>query len=253
MNPEKFCLVTTEAVDHIFLPDREVVENNGGTTLFYRKAVQGLKETHGENDIDFVWITPPKKTEVYIYPSQNYGYGINGSTVDPNLFDEAFREVSESAVIISTTLKTDFDLSLLRNSLDKIKSIFIDVQGFTRDGKKHEPFVFPDWLLQQENLVFKVADEEFQYINIDSIITNPRTTVLHTKGERGVTVMHNGTKTDILPTEVVKVPNERTRGAGDTFFFNFAINYLKSNNVINATKQAEQSVIQFLKGGLGSG
>lgn len=246
MKPEKFCFITTEAIDHIHLPDNKNVENEGGTKYFYKKAADGLTEFSNKDD-NFVWISPPKKTEVHIYPQENYGYGENDSSVDPALFSEHLESAGDPVIIISTTLRTDFDLELLKPYLSKIKHVFIDVQGFTRNGREHDYFNIPDWLLNFSKVTFKIGEEELPYVDLKKILKNENTIVLYTRGEDGLTVMRGKSSVDIQPSEVIKREKQEYRGAGDTFLFHFALHYIQNGDLMAAAEYAEKSVATFLK------
>ena len=245
MSNERICLVTTPAIDYLHFPDKTTADSNGGTTPFYRRALSGSSLV----DVNLIWISPPKKTEVHIYPLENYGFGINDSTVDSKSFNDVFTDDSQLDILISTTLRSDFDLTLLKPHLEKIRFLFIDVQGFTRNGREHEYFNFPEWLLKHEGLIFKIGEEEYPYVNIESIIENPKTIVLSTKGKQGFTLMHDGNEINIPPSEVVDTESGGDRGAGDTLLVNFAVNYLQNTDIEQAARGAEQSVIRFLRGG----
>lgn len=248
MSPENYCLITTGAVEYIHLADRVKVEDDGGTRLFYRKAVEGLVSFSDKGN-NFIWISPPKKTTVHIFPLQNYGYGENDSTVDPKLFSQNLESLQNPVVIISTTLRTDFNLELLKQYADKMKYLFIDVQGFTRNGREHEFFDFPEWLLNLPNVVFKIGEEDFPYVDIQKFLRNPNTIVLHTKGKKGFTLMRAGNQADVQSSEIVNRENEEQRGAGDTLLFHFALHYAQNKDLISAAHYAEKSVVSFLKEG----
>lgn len=243
MTPERFCFITTEAVDYIHFPDHTDVENAGGTQLFYRMAVERLTEPTD----NFVWISPPKKTEVHIYPLENYGYGENGSTIDPALLSERLDSLDNPVVIVSTTLRTDFDLELLKPHTEKLKYLFIDVQGFTRDGRKHDFFSIPEWIFGLPNVIFKIGEEELPYVDLSKMTKNENTIVLYTKGEKGFAVIQGTSSTDIEPSEIVTRENQEFRGAGDTLLFNFAHHYVQHQDLISAANYAERAVVNFLK------
>lgn len=245
MTQERFCFITTEAIDYIHFPDHTDVVDAGGTQLFYRLAVEKLTELADRED-GFVWISPPQKTEVHIYPLENYGYGENGSTIDPVLLTEHLDNLDNPIIIVSTTLKTDFDLELLKPYAEKLKYLFIDVQGFTRDGHKHNFFDIPEWLLRLPNVVFKIGEEELPYVDLQKIQENENTIVLCTRGEKGFAVIKGATNVDIEPSEVIKREDQEFRGAGDTLLFNFAHHYIRHQDLMSAAVYAERSVVNFL-------
>lgn len=243
MTPEKFCFITTEAVDYIHFPDHTKVEEAGGTQLFYRLAVERLAESSD----NFIWISPLQKTEVHIYPLENYGYGENDSTIDPAFLSERLDSLDNPIVIVSTTLRTDFDLELLKPYAEKFKYLFIDVQGFTRDGRRHNFFDIPEWLLGLPNVVFKVGEEELPYVNLQKIQENENAIVLYTRGKRGFTVVKGKSSVEIEPSEVIEREDQEFRGAGDTLLLNFAHHYVQYQDLMSAATYAERSVVNFLK------
>lgn len=160
----------------------------------------------------------------------------------PDLLTIGFRDVVSPSLVISTLL----DEIKLDGLSDFKGNVFLDIQGYVRDGsdfgKKR------DWNPSQDiaDSIFclKGTSEELQYI-ADSFLAKQKNKILvETRGESGCKIFMKGVSTTIRPSRVVN--NLDTVGAGDTFFAYFISQYMRNEDMQMSGKYAVEKTTEFL-------
>jgi hypothetical protein len=123
---------------------------------------------------------------------------------------------------------------------------FLDAQGFTRIPDKLG--IKKNWVTTREieNSIFclKVADYELQYLDGDFIKKQKKKIFIVTEGEKGVLLYAFGKSYFVKSRRIIKTLE--TLGAGDTFFANFALKYIETQDPLIAATFASDKTIKFL-------
>lgn len=154
-------------------------------------------------------------------------------------FTIAWSSVTEPAIIISTILD---EISLERVNEFKGK-IFLDVQGFVRDGKNFGKKKF--WNPGNATLYcVKATAEELTFLPEEFIENQKKSLLLITKGKEGSTLYVNNNQIDMSPETIVNPKN--TIGAGDTLFGYFVGQLIKNTPPDEALRYATVKTSLFL-------
>lgn len=154
-----------------------------------------------------------------------------------------FAKVKTPMSVVSTLLD-EFDLY----NLDKYKGkLFLDIQGYVRDGKdfgkKNE------WQPNSEimNNVFclKGTEEEMSYLPKKILAIQKRKILLITKGSKGCKIFIKGKSFTIKPDKVIKSVD--TIGAGDTFFAYCISDFIKTGMIKESARYATCKTAEFLQ------
>lgn len=154
-----------------------------------------------------------------------------------------FRKVNTPFVIISTLLD-EFNLQ----SLDKYKGkIFLDIQGYVRDGRNFgkKKSWQPAAAIINNIFCLKGTEEELSYLPKKFLKIQKQKILLITRGNKGCRVFTNGKFFTVKPDKIIKTSD--TIGAGDTFFAYFIAKFIKDNNVKQSVKYASDKTSNFLK------
>lgn len=148
---------------------------------------------------------------------------------------------TDNVILVSTIGK-----EWILNSIDdkKIK-VFLDIQGYVRDldffGKKK----FFNKRFLSHIFCLKGTEEELKHIPKNIIKKQKNKCLLITKGQEGSVVFSKKKKFIFKPSK--KIISRDTIGAGDTFFANFVLNFIKTGDEIEATgKIATEETVEFL-------
>lgn len=148
-----------------------------------------------------------------------------------------YRLDTKSELILISTLKNEFDLSLLSNNQ---LPVCIDIQGFLR-GENGEKKQFDCNTIQTKWSVYiKATREEFSYINNDA---ETGFTFIITDGGGDIEVLQWNNHY-FVPIQRKKFQD--TIGAGDTFFAAFCSYLLESDSTKTAIQRASLFVHWFL-------
>ncbi len=90
----------------------------------------------------------------------------------------------------------------------------------------------------------KATEKETKYLPKSFINSQKQKVLLITKGKSGCEIYGFGKKKSIKPSMIVKSPD--TIGAGDYFFANFLINFIKTQNPFISAESAVENIIKFL-------
>lgn len=154
-----------------------------------------------------------------------------------------FTAVKTPFLIISSVLD-EFDISNLYTFNGKI---FLDVQGYVRNGKdfgKKKPWK-PRKEVFENIFCLKGTKEEIKHVSAQLIKRQKRKILLITNGKRGCEVFAYGKRYLVRPQKVVSTNN--TIGAGDSFFAYFVAQFIKTGNILYSVKYATKETSSFLQ------
>lgn len=223
-------LLATQAHDTLVDEAGTILKTQeGGPALFLRSVFDGLGV-----DYDF---RSPKRMEVEVLITPTDEFGRMKTPVLPLVIDGA--SITTPALVISTILD-EVALEPLSNYAGKL---FLDVQGYVRDGTEFgkKKFWQPSPALGKLIFCIKATEVELKYISAELVEAQKQKLLLVTKGDRGCDVYSCGKSFSVVPSKAVKAPN--TIGAGDTFFGAFIAEYLKTEDS-QASAQAAQTIVE---------
>lgn len=161
----------------------------------------------------------------------------------PDQLAVPFATISSPFLAVSTLLD-EINLDGLPNFNGKI---FLDVQGYVRDGddfgKKKE--WRPTAEMMDAIFCLKGTTEELHHIPAYFLEKQKNKILIETKAEAGCTIFTSGKRVDILPSH--QVSGADTVGAGDTFFAYFISQYIRSEDVCVSGAYAVEKTIGFLE------
>jgi len=146
----------------------------------------------------------------------------------------------DSVLLVSTLL--DEWLPPLSQSV-----IFLDVQGYVRDGNNFgamKPFVISPSLANQLVCV-KAEESEAQFLEEDFLAAQKMKQLAITKGSRGLDLYVGGKVFEIPTRDITGLPD--TVGAGDTWFSAYVGYQIQGYSCLDAAKMAAQYVCNFLE------
>jgi len=231
--PEKLTILSTFAKD-ILIDERtgSKAEQAGGPALYLTKVFQ-------QENIPVNVISPPEM-RVEILLNDKGEFGKVPERAEPVKVD--FKKIETDYLVISTLLD-DFSL----DGLEKYQGrVFVDLQGFVRDGtdfgkkKKWEPA--PE--IQNKIFCLKGTDEELSYLKPEFVENQKKKILLRTLGKNGAEIYYFGAKFVTRPAQIIEPKN--TIGAGDTYFAYFILKFAETGDVKVSAEYASDKVSEFL-------
>lgn len=144
--------------------------------------------------------------------------------------------------LISTLLR-EWKLTSLKKYSGQI---YIDIQGYVRDGSRYGGKKL--WTeLEDENLDVKCLKgtiEEVTYLPKNILEAQKNKLLIITDGAKDITIFSEGRELKISPKPIINPKN--TIGAGDTFFTNTVCNLYKGLVIKDAVHEAALATSEFL-------
>lgn len=231
MNKENIAIVSTFATDRtIYEGTGKIEETPGGPILFIKAALEklGLKPE--------VYSGEQMLVEILVKENDEYG------KINEAKHKFSLPKILSGTAIVSTLL----DEWSLVNAGDYQGKLFVDIQGYVRDGsafgkkkawneiKAFAPYIF----------CLKGNEVEMQYIPSDILEDQKNRMLVITKDKKGVDIFYKGQEYNFVPERIIKP--KHTIGAGDTFFANFVYEFLKTKNIQDSTDFALSKTSDFL-------
>lgn len=222
-------LLSTEATDILVSEEGKLLRTQkGGPALFISKVFN-------EKQIQFASITA-EGLIVEILLTKNGEFGRVKNVAEP--LDVQFDQIKTPILLISS-IASEIDISNLNKYQGKV---FLDVQGFVRDGtdfgKKNK------WVPSVPVYCLKGTEEELSYLPKTYIQTQKKKILLVTRGKKGVIAYIEGKRYASQPEKVIQ--SEDTIGAGDSFFAYFVSNLINTKNAYISLSQAVEQTSKFL-------
>ena len=226
-------VVSTYATDRLIdvTTMRILREQKGGPAPYIVQALQSLGFKPK------VYTAEEMLVEILVDNNDEFGkiHPVKTKTKLPNL---------ETPVAIVSTLLDEWDLSRASEYRGKL---FVDIQGYVRDGsafgkkkawediKNLAPSVF---CLKGNNVEIDMLPKEVasgQSINRMLVVT---------KDSEGVEIHHKGQRFDYAPKQIVHPPH--TIGAGDTWFANFVAKFIETEDINQSAEFTLDKTSEFL-------
>ena len=230
---KEITIFSTFTKDKIIDEQGTIMKEEIGGPAFY------LSNVFTKEDILFNLVTGPvMEIEVLMTESGEVGKVNKKSKI--RKID--FSKVKTPFIAISTILK-DFDLINIFSFKGKI---FLDIQGYVRDGTKlgGKQHWIPSKKIMSSIFCLKGTEEEIKYISPSFIEQQKQKTMIITKGSLGCDVFVNNKKYMIKPQKQISILN--TIGAGDTFFAYLITHFLKGTELLESAEYAVNKTSDFL-------
>lgn len=232
MSKENIAIVSTYATDRtIYEKSGKIEETPGGPILFIKVALEklGLKPE--------VFSGERMLVEILVKENDEFGK-INEAK------HKSFLPKISSEIAIVSTLLDEWNLANAGNYEGKL---FVDIQGYVRDGsafgkkkawneaRSIAPYIF----------CLKGNDIEIAMLPTEVVEDQKKNRMLIiTKDKKGVEVFYKGNSFTSEPSSIIKPPN--TIGAGDTFLANFVYKFMSSEDIEESAKFALDKTSDFL-------
>jgi hypothetical protein len=231
---KKIAVISSYSTDRLIEAKTGVVlkEQSGGPALFITKALTKM------NVDATVYAGEPLLVEMAIHEDEEYGIIRQQST------PQSFPLPNTDVTIFSTILR-EWTLDNIHNYKGKI---FLDIQGYVRDGSDFGKKQIWKDAGQYADAIFclKGNEVEMQYIPVDVLHKQKQQRMVITTLDReGVQIDYKGKSTKVTPKEVIKPPN--TIGAGDTFFANFVGKFVQTGDLEYSANHALLQTSEYLR------
>lgn len=233
-NEKQITLISTFAEDKLLNEKGEILSTQkGGPALWITSVFK-------KEGLNFDIITGPEMTvELLIRNNDEFGK-IQKNKSKRKVY---FSKIKTPYLLISSLLD-EFNLN---NISDYSGKVFLDAQGFVRNGKDFGKKKFWDVSEKTMNSIFclKTTEEEVKYLSKDFINQQKSKVLMITKGKKGCEVFIKNKKYTIKPQQIIAPPN--TIGAGDTFFSSFVANFIRTDDILSSVNYGMLKTSEFLK------
>lgn len=234
MNIDSISVFSTLAHDILKNQSGKILsEQEGGPLLFIEQALNTL-------NVPFTSLFGDKiNVEILMTAKGEFGT----IPIAPKIKKAKRQKLSNWAIV--STLLNEWDISDL-TSENNLK-LFVDLQGFVRDGKnlgkKHS---WKELLSVYQSIdCIKGTEEEISYLPRKIIDSQKNKMLLITKGSNDVDLYYKNQHL-VVPVKSIDKPKD-TIGAGDTFFGYFVGYLFLENSIVEAASKAVQATSFFLK------
>ncbi len=228
-------LIATTARDTLVDEAGNILKvKEGGPALFLRSVFDAQKIPYD------CYLPALMEVEILITPREEKGRIKNPVT----LFLMEGHTITTPALVVSTILD-EVALGSLANYNGKL---FLDVQGYVRDGREfgRKKQWNPSAEVTQSIFCLKATKEELKYVPPHIVRAQQKKMLLVTKGVKGADLTVDGKRYSVVPSTVVK--GSHAIGAGDTFFGAFIAEYLVTKDPKKSLIMAQSWVEKFLLG-----
>lgn len=217
----------------VVLRDGKVVSNQIGGPAFF------ISNVFASEGVSFAIQSPKQPVVVEISVTKDGEVGKISER--PEQMSVQFSGMKTPALVISTLLD-EFRLNKISEYAGRV---FLDVQGYVRDGNVFgkKKFWEPTEEIIDAIFCLKGTEEELRFVS--KRLLDKVSILLRTKGKRGCEIVMNGKQYSFFPPEIVV--SDDTIGAGDTFFASFISAFLKTEDVSQSSKYAMEKTAEFLK------
>lgn len=236
MNKERapLSVVSTYALDRLIQESTmEVIkEQKGGPILYILGALHSL-------GIDTVVFSGEEMlVEILVRDDDEFG------RIPPPPEKKPLPEIKTPNAIVSTLLD-EWDLS---QASDYHGKLFVDIQGYVRDGSAFGRKKSWDGIETIAPFIFCLKGNDVEIGMLPSNVVEDQMKnrmIITTKDSKGVDIIYKGEKFSFTPTEELHPPH--TIGAGDTWFANFVAKFIETSDVSISAEFAMAQTSAFLK------
>jgi bifunctional ADP-heptose synthase (sugar kinase/adenylyltransferase) len=204
----------------------EKITRDGGPAFF-------IENVFKKNKIKYIMNAHRAKIKIEVKD------GIEKGVLDGSLKTREIESIRDNDIVVISTVNKEWVLS--SNLLNGAK-IFLDVQGYVRNARKNRGIYKLDFW---NNLFcIKINNQEIKELPKKIINNQRKKCLIITKGSKGAVIYFKNKKHSFVAK---KIKPKDTIGAGDTFFAEFIVEFVKSKgDIAKSGKLAAREVEKFL-------
>lgn len=234
MPHSELTLIASRAIDRLVDINNQLIKTQLGGPAYY------LANVFTKEKISFTSLSPePLEVEIMISNDDEKGRVV----AKPLPWAVSFTEIKTPVVVVSSIVD-EIDISTLQSYSGQV---FLDVQGFVRDGNSFgaKKMWQPSVSMMKGVTCLKTTAEEQPYL-LPAIVENQKQAMLLvTHGTAGSILYWRGQEYRVVPQKVIA--NNHTIGAGDTLFAYFICALLRGTDPIESLQWATTCTSVFLE------
>lgn len=230
---ESIAIISTFATDRKIYEKTEVIEETpGGPMLFIKAALEklGLKPEIFYGEQVLVEILVKENDEL-------------GKINEPKI-KKPLPKITSNSAIVSTLL----DEWSLTNVGEYKGQLFVDIQGYVRDGSTFGKKKAWEEIKELTPYIFCLKGNDLEIAQLPKEVVDDQKKdrmLIVTKGQRGVEIFYRGNSYNFVPKRIIKP--KHTIGAGDTWFASFVAKFIETADVAKSAKFALDRTSDFLE------
>ncbi|MBD3208565.1 MAG: hypothetical protein GF370_03875 [Candidatus Nealsonbacteria bacterium] len=230
---KRLTIISTFARDKLLNAKGEILsEQKGGPALYISKALQQ------EGSIFDMINGNEMEVEILVIEDGEYGR----IRTEPRKKNIDYSSIKNPYLLISSLLD-EYNLEGIK---DYRGMVFLDVQGYVRNGKdfgKKKYWKAPEEI-RSSVFCLKGTQEEISYLPTDFISSQKQKIMIVTKGKKGCELYYGGQKKIFKPFRIVETTE--TIGAGDTFFAYFVSQFIETGDLVVSLEYSIEKTSIFL-------
>lgn len=201
------------------------INRDGGPAFF-------IENVFKKNKIKYTMNVQKAKIEIYVKD------GIEKGILSGSLKTREIKNIRNEDIIIISTVDNEW---IPCDNLPNGAKIFLDVQGYARSARKNRGVYKLDFW----NNIFcmKSNDHEIKELPKKIINNQKKKCLIISKGNKGAEIYFKNKKCIFVAK---KIKSKDTIGAGDTFFANFIVKFMYTNDIIKSGNFAIKKTDFFL-------
>lgn len=155
----------------------------------------------------------------------------------------SFADINTTVVVLSS-IADEIDISALPTYHGQV---FLDVQGFVRDGRNFGAKIpwYPNPSTMKRVTCLKATVKELQFVSPDIVENQKQAMLLVTLGPAGSVLYWQGQEYHVVPQKVTA--DNHTIGAGDTLFAYFVCAVVRGRTPLDSLQWATEQTSIFLE------
>ncbi len=197
---------------------KDIITNNGNEVIKDGGPALFMKNVFSKNDIEYKIYAQEAIVKIVVKDGDEKG------VLQNSLNKKILQDINKDDVVAISTVSNEwiFDPNAVKEN-----KVFLDAQGYIRYAKEN-PYFFEEnfW---DDIFCLKVNEQELKYLPHNIIDNQKAKCLIVTKGNIGVDVY---TKNKKIFFNVDRIESSDTIGAGDTFFANFIVSFIKMGDTM---------------------
>lgn len=234
MPTSKITLIASNAVDRLVDTKNQLIKVQPGGPAYY------IADVFEQEKISFTALSQrPLEVEIMISDKDERGRVVRR----PQPLMVPFADIKTPAVVLSSIVD-EIDISTLPTYHGQV---FLDVQGFVRDGGNFgakKPW-YPNPSTMKRVTCLKATAEELQFVSPDIVDNQKKAMLLVTLGRAGSILYSRGEEYRVVPQNIIA--DNHTIGAGDTLFAYFVCAVVQGRTPLDSLKWATEQTSIFLE------
>ncbi len=197
---------------------KDIITNNGNEVIKDGGPALFMKNVFSKNDIEYKIYAQEAIVKIIVKDGDEKG------VLQNSLNKKILQDINKDDVVVISTVANEwvFDSNVVKGN-----KVFLDAQGYIRHTKENPHFFEENFW--DDIFCLKVNEQELKYLPHNIIDNQKAKCLIVTKGGVGVDLYAKNKKYFF---SVNKVKSLDTIGAGDTFFANFIVSFIKIGNAM---------------------